>query len=268
MSPGPGGPALLALDFDGVVCDSVHESSRATWHAFDTLWPGLGEEPPPGFIERCNRLRPVIESGWENYILARLIVDGVADAEIADRFQERWCPQVMRRYGLRKEALVEGFGRARDEWRARDPHAWLDSLPLYPGVGEMLRSHLASGLPLYVITTKQTRFAAAILAHHGIDLPASRLLGLETGPKTDSLQRLAREHAIAPGEIWFVEDRMATLERAMAVEALAGLGMFLVDWGYNTEAERAEAIADPRVEVLDLARFTGPLAGWRGAGAA
>ena len=87
MSVASAVPALLALDFDGVICDSVHESALATWYAFRGLWPDPGEQPPAGFLDAYRRLRPVIATGWENYVLARLIVDGVAEDDIADGFQ-------------------------------------------------------------------------------------------------------------------------------------------------------------------------------------
>lgn len=31
--------------------------------------------------------------------------------------------------------------------------------------------------------------------------------------------------------------------------------LYLVDWGYNTAAERAAAAANARIEVVDIARF-------------
>ncbi len=258
------GPALVALDFDGVICDSAHESALTAWEAFRSLWPEAGGTPPAGYAEAYVRLRPALETGWENYVLVRLIVDGVDEGDVLERFQ--WhCEDVLRRHELCRETLVEGFGRARDAWRDRDPAAWLESQPLYPGVAGMIREHLASERTLYVISTKQSRFIEQILSHHGIALPPGRLLGLESGPKTDSLQRIAREHALAPADVWFVEDRLGTLERAARVDALAGLGLFLADWGYNTPAERERAKASPGIEIIDLERFTGALTGWRAA---
>ncbi len=255
-------PALLALDFDGVICDSVHESALAAWEAFRTLWPEAGERPPEGYAAAYGRLRPALETGWENYVLVRLIVDRVDEQDVLERFH--WhCDDTLRRHGLRREALVDGFGRARDDWRDRDPQAWLESQPLFPGVADMLREQLARERPLYVISTKQSRFIEQILAHHGIALPAGRLLGLESGPKTDSLVRIAHEHALAPADVWFVEDRLGTLERAAAIDALAGLGLFLADWGYNTSEERERAGSMPGIDVIDLERFTGALSRWQ-----
>jgi phosphoglycolate phosphatase-like HAD superfamily hydrolase len=256
------GPALLALDFDGVICDSAGESCLASWHAFRSLWGASPEDPPVRVLEVYRRLRPVIETGWENYVLMRLIVDRVPEQTILERFHDL-CAEVLERYGLRTETLVERFGRARDEWMARDREAWLASQPAYPGVAEAVRGWLADGQLIYVITTKQARFASLLLEHYGIALPEGRLLALEAGPKTDSLARLSGEHGIEARDMWFVEDRLATLERAAAVPGLDGLGLFLADWGYNTEGERARARSDRRVTTIDLQRFAGPFERWR-----
>ena len=37
---------------------------------------------------------------------------------------------------------------------------------------------------------------------------------------------------------------------------LAAWNLYLVDWGYNTEAERSRAAADPRIELVDLAALS------------
>jgi len=39
-------------------------------------------------------------------------------------------------------------------------------------------------------------------------------------------------------------------------DSLQRYQLYLVDWGYNTPAERAAAAAHPRVEVVDIARFS------------
>lgn len=44
-------------------------------------------------------------------------------------------------------------------------------------------------------------------------------------------------------------------------EAAGTWQLFLVDWGYNTRAERADAAANPGVELIGVERFAGLLAG-------
>lgn len=51
-------------------------------------------------------------------------------------------------------------------------------------------------------------------------------------------------------------------EQVIAAPETAGSwDLFLVDWGYNTPAERAAAAANPAVELVGVERFTQLLAG-------
>jgi hypothetical protein len=39
------------------------------------------------------------------------------------------------------------------------------------------------------------------------------------------------------------------------LNALKDWKLYLVDWGYNTAAERARAVANPRISVIDISGF-------------
>src|SRR5256885_9623442 len=58
-------PAILALDFDGVLCDGMREYFTAAWRAWRRLRPSIALDPPSSLFERFARVRPVVESGWE-----------------------------------------------------------------------------------------------------------------------------------------------------------------------------------------------------------
>ena len=106
---------------------------------------------------------------------------------------------------------------------------------------------------------------------------------------------LVARHAGAPGGYHFVEDKMSTLEKVRGggrrelssaglswpqqrahapgpsasprpsspspppqvatLGPLSAWQLYLVDWGYNTAAERQRAAANPRIEVVNRARF-------------
>ena len=60
--------ALWALDFDGVVCDSVGESSLSAWKAATALWPDIfdtdaARDAKAGILEDMRVVRPVVETG-------------------------------------------------------------------------------------------------------------------------------------------------------------------------------------------------------------
>ena len=57
------------------------------------------------------------------------------------------------------------------------------------------------------------------------------------------------------GATHFFEDRWPTLAKCLADDRLEGVKLYLCSWGYVTDAERALAEAEPRVEVIGLDDF-------------
>jgi hypothetical protein len=72
---------LLALDFDGVLCDGMAEYFETSRRTYAQAWPG---EPVPrdAALPAFRRLRPVIKTGWEMPLLLRAIVAGQPEAAI------------------------------------------------------------------------------------------------------------------------------------------------------------------------------------------
>ncbi|NEQ22656.1 MAG: HAD family hydrolase, partial [Microcoleus sp. SIO2G3] len=62
--------------------------------------------------------------------------------------------------------------------------------------------------------------------------------------------------------IWFVEDRLKTLQSVLAQSDLADVRLFLADWGYNTPAERERAQQQPQIHLLSIAQFTQDFNSW------
>ncbi len=72
---------ILALDFDGVLCDGMGEYFETSRRTYAKAWP---EEPAPGdeLLPAFRRLRPVIMTGWEMPLLLRAIVKARPEAAI------------------------------------------------------------------------------------------------------------------------------------------------------------------------------------------
>jgi phosphoglycolate phosphatase-like HAD superfamily hydrolase len=246
---------LFALDFDGVICDSAGETAASAWRSGQRIWPEWrGADPPDEACKRFRRLRPVIETGHEAIILMRLIQAGVSDRAILGRFSEL-CTSVLVAEGLAPDELTQLFGETRDRWIARDSSGWLARHRFYPTVVAALTATLRHN-PVFILTTKQRRFAMMLLRAQGLVLPEQRVLGLEEGKsKEDSLGELKQRPEFHGMQSHFVEDRLATLERAMAREALKDLRLYLAAWGYNTSAERRRAAAMARITLWKLRQF-------------
>ena len=232
--------SVLALDFDGVLCDSARETGITGWKAAGMLWGDMAEALPPArLLDAYWRARPVIETGYEAIAMMRLLKDGEhPDVLLAD-FSER-LPETVARSGADAGELKRLYAAVRDRWIQEDPQGWLALSPLYPGTAETLRA-LPQGTECYIVTTKQERFVERLLAHHGVGFDAARIYGLDRRMKKEAvLRELMGRHRGRPVD--FVEDRLATLKRLSMQPDLAPVRLHIACWGYNTEAECREAM--------------------------
>ncbi|WP_299410286.1 HAD family hydrolase [Acaryochloris sp. IP29b_bin.148] len=251
-------PRTLALDFDGVLCNGLQEYFLTTWRAYGRVWPTSTPEPPPGLAEQFYRLRPVIETGWEMPVLLRAILKGFSESQVlADWAAIR--DRIVAEEDLDRKSLSQQVDGVRDHWIATDLQSWLALHTFYPGVISQLQ-RLSQDLELMIISTKESRFIYTLLTDAGVALSRNRIYGKDCRrPKYETLRLLKPE---VPGPIWFVEDRLAALEQVHQQSDLAGVGLFLGAWGYNTARDRNLAQNAPHIHLLDLEVFCQPLSTW------
>jgi len=89
-------PGILALDFDGVLCDGMREYFESSRRSCERVWPE--GRMAPDLFPAFQRLRPVIKTGWEMPVLLRALA-----------------------LGLPEGTLHDDWDTARDELLARDP---------------------------------------------------------------------------------------------------------------------------------------------------
>jgi phosphoglycolate phosphatase-like HAD superfamily hydrolase len=260
-------PKVLALDFDGVICNTVREGLRSAWQVCREIRGGGDAIPPPEVGAAFVRLRPVLEVGWEFPVLLLALLDGVSDAVLLRDFQATWRQRILTKYHLTPADLESRFDSARDRVIQRSLTDWLSDQGPYPGVPDKLRTVLKEEVRIFVLTTKEKRFAHKLLEIHGVILPADQVWGKEqVHPKAELLRILRRENAVAFADIWFVEDRLKTLQSVEQQPDLTAVRLFLATWGYTTPTDREEAARDPRITPLTLEQFCGDFSGWTRSG--
>ncbi|PIA34243.1 hypothetical protein AQUCO_03800080v1 [Aquilegia coerulea] len=264
---------LYALDFDGVLCDSCGESSLSAVKAAKIRWPslfnGVESSLEEWIVDQMHVVRPVVETGYENLLLVRLLLEiqlpsirksSVAAGLTVEEILENWTklkPVIMNEWNENRDELIELFGKVRDEWLEKDFSSWIGANRLYPGVSDALK--FASS-KVYIVTTKQSRFADALLQQlAGVTLPSDRIYGLGMGPKVEVLKKIQSKPENQGLTLHFVEDRIATLKNVIKEPELDAWNLYLVNWGYNTQTEREEAASIPRIQVLELSDFSNKL---------
>jgi phosphoglycolate phosphatase-like HAD superfamily hydrolase len=254
-------PGALALDFDGVLCNGLKEYFQTSVKVYRCLWPDTDAAQILDWEPIFGRLRPVVETGWEMPLVLRAIQMGYKEADILSNWpqiRERILTQLQ----LTPKEISLQVDTLRDQWLTDDLPSWLALHEFYPGVSEQLRHWMSLDLPMFIITTKESRFVQTLLRQHGIELAAAEIYGKDCQqPKYRTLQKL---QAQGLSNIWFVEDRFATLTDIRQHKDLQSIALFLGDWGYNTEVDRKAAADHDSIHLLSLNRFAQPFEQWLG----
>ena len=263
LLPNPPYPEIIALDIDGVLCDGRAEYFQASQRCYHQLWPSSPPQTLDDYAQPFYRLRPMIETGWEMPLLLRALVLGYSEATIQGHWPET-VAQLLIKEQIERQVLMQTLDQVRDQWMAENLQSWLNQHHFYAGIIDTLKNWLAQAHPhLYVISTKEGRFIQTLLAQQDISLAPEQIIGKEIKQaKYRTLSQILQRHACPPEKLWFVEDRLPTLQAITQRQDLDGLELFLADWGYNTAQEREQAQQDKRCHLLSLAQWPGPWTGW------
>ncbi|MDY7020019.1 MAG: HAD family hydrolase [Cyanobacteriota bacterium] len=254
-------PTLLALDFDGVICDGMIEYFQVAWRTYCQIWSPSESTPTDDLAQKFYRTRPVIETGWEMPVLVRELVKGTSETDILKDWQTI-AKQTITEENLDSKMLSTQLDSIRDRWISEDLTGWLSLHRFYPGVIERVQRFLDSSLDLYIITTKEERFVRSLLEKGGVTIKEGRIFGKgEKRPKYEILRELLTKFEPTP-TIWFVEDRLKTLLKVQEQPDLGDIDLFLADWGYNTQAERDSITNYPRIKLLSINQFTDNFWAW------
>ena len=257
---------VIALDFDGVICDSAAECVVSAYGAYVEA---KGEEfdpmesvVPDYFRDGFYRLRPLIRDGRDYVMILYLLDLGVPieDQDDFDHALETRLPDLLHIFGVEDgPGLEASFQKYRAGFRGRDEGGWMDRNPLYGGMKEALSLRDGDMSRLFVTTSKPSTVAKEILEHNGFTLPEGHVLGKDMvgrSPDKNVHMRLVSEASgVGYEDIHFVDDQVAHLESAMGL----GVNCYLASYGYTTE-KQVDKARGLRIEVLEEEE----LAGWMG----
>lgn len=240
---------VLALDFDGVICDSAREAFLVAVETYRAgLSPGFARsEREPALYDAFVALMP-LGNGATDYAVALAAIErGLAlpDQAAYDAFRRELDPTALRAY--HKQFYVR-----RAAWMKRDLAGWHAHMQPYPGMCDLLRRR-AGEVSLAIATAKDRHSVRALLERYGVaDLfPEGAVLDKETSDsKRVHVQRIAERAGVPVREVTFVDDKVNHLEDVAGI----GARCVLAAWGYNGERERRVAVAHGFL-VCELADF-------------
>lgn len=241
---------ILALDFDGVICNSAEECLTTSYGLYAAA-RGEDDDDRPGripaaFRERFFALRPYSRDGQDYVLILHIIEQGLAieSQDDFDRATDALAPELMALYGLRElRELEDVFQARRRARRAANDADWLASNLLYGGMRAALMAHRQQFNSIFITTSKPTAPARDILTCNDIMLPDDHVLGQdkvgESKHKNKHLARVGDATGVPMTNIHFLEDQVSHLEAASPLQ----VKRYLAGWGYNTAAQRQRAVA-------------------------
>ena len=240
---------LMALDFDGVICNGLREYFQTSWRVYSQLWAVPHCVPSGKLAETFYRLRPVVETGWEMPLVLHALESGLSEADIL-RDWSNLATGLLQKSNMDAKSIGAMVDRTRDQWIVEDFADWLSYQTFYPGMIEFLKSCDR----FVIISTKEGRFIRALLQPCDIELQDDQLYGKERQqPKHEILRALKPDYS----HITFIEDRYKTLQTVAKQPDLGDIDLLLADWGYNLESEREAARKSDRIQLVSLTEFAG-----------
>ncbi|MFH1711541.1 MAG: hypothetical protein ABH840_04475 [Nanoarchaeota archaeon] len=222
---------ILVTDFDGVICDSVHECMVSSHRAYQRLThPGrrVSDKISPGSKRNFLQLRPYIRSGEDYIILWNVINEGtsIPDQSSFDAFSSSHKDEIQNY----KNALYS----EREQMLHSERNFWLDLNPLFKA-GKFLKNYDNLNR-VHILSTKRKEYVLEILRHHGIKFPESQVTFTPSHEKVNNLAAILGQinHDSTSA---YVEDQVDFLISSKHL----GVTPFLAGWGYVCAEQKNKA---------------------------
>lgn len=219
---------VVALDFDGVICDSMNECMLVAFGAYQA-WRTHGESGPldadlipASFRDYFRAFRYLVRPAREYWIIVHSFYEGCSTLSWSrfDRLSRK-CAAEMAQF----EPL---YFATRNTFRSNDCEKWLQLHRLYNEFSEPWPCLKEACAP-YIVTTRDQDSLGRLLHAFGIEIPDERCWTkerLETKPA--AISRIAQIQQISVSEVLFIDDHLEYLREVSQI----GASVFWAGWGF------------------------------------
>ncbi|MBS3131876.1 hypothetical protein J4212_05570 [Candidatus Woesearchaeota archaeon] len=252
---------VLALDFDGVIADSLNECLLNAYLTYRSFNPGTGIFS--GKSMNAANFRQLIESHSEHYLLfkkyrvyVRNSVDYyyafyAIDKGIEIKSSKGLEAEEEKHKELDRHAFRELFYSIRKEIVLKNFEEWAGLSPLYPGIRDIMKK--LNPDKSYISTSNRAFAVEGVFRHNKIEFKKENILDNETHKdKNDQMKDIKKREKCKFSDIIFVDDILANLEKVQPL----GVKCVLAAWGYSNDSQKEEARAKG-MEVVSLEDFEG-----------
>jgi len=223
---------IVALDFDGVIWESIDECFHIAYKIFREMEGDI----PADLSDLSTKFRQgryLAKTGDDFYLLFYMMKEDLSidfDKTTFDKFY-------IYRERLSKEMKEFSRGFYEERWRMQkeDFHTWLSWQGPYLDVMKQLPLLKDEFLDLAICSAKDENTIKMLMARYNRSYP---VYGREYSKyKPDLIKAVAREKQIEPSKIIFIDDLMENLRHVRSTGCIC----VMANWGYNNEKERNKA---------------------------
>lgn len=241
---------FLALDFDGVISDSILECLVTAQNAFAAFndseeFSGDISQFMEDEIAEFRASRVFIRRG-EDYVFLRLAADQGHPLRSQDEFDE-----FLEIHASKRDIFRELFYNMRARLQTSNQGEWLALNPLYPEMETFLKE-VKNTDSIYIVTTKDLLSVQLILESRGITLdPEHMFQATKSTGKPEILLSIVESLKLQKHHIHFIDDHPGTV---LEVAQNAGVSSYCAEWGYNNPAQ-LDALITAGIPILTMDDF-------------
>ena len=241
---------ILALDFDGVIVDSVLDSLFVGYNAYLRLC-GQGEKKNFGgelfTFENWEEIKKHYQEEIKYYRTLRPYIRGATDYALIQKLMEE--KKFIKTQGefdnyretveFDFEAYEKEFYRERERLQNIDYRAWFNLEPPYPKIIEGMKKLLEEGTKIVIATSNRRKAIAKSFTpdYFGFTIKPEDILDKRFGEdKSEQMRQIVKLYKVKFEEIYFVDDQVSHLIQTRTL----GIKVFLAGWSYATEAQKDE----------------------------
>jgi len=243
---------ILALDFDGVIVNSVLDSLFVGHNAYLRLY-GQGKKKYFGGelftfknwgeikkqyqeeIKYYRSLRPYIRGATDYGLLQKLIEENksINNQEEFDNYRKT--------VKFDFKAYEKEFFKERERLQNINYRAWFNLEPSYSKVIEGIKKLLEEGIKIVIATSNRRKAIARSFTpeYFGFTIEPEDILDKRYGEdKSEQMKQIVKLYNIKFEEIYFVDDLVSHLIQTR----LLGVKVLLAGWSYAMDIQKEEAL--------------------------
>jgi phosphoglycolate phosphatase-like HAD superfamily hydrolase len=242
---------ILALDFDGVIVDSVLDSLFIGHNAYLRLY-GPGKKKYFGgelfTFENWEEIKKQYQEAIKYYRTLRPYIRGATDYGLIQKLIEenKFVKNQEKFDNYRKivkfdfEAYEKEFYKERERLQNIDYRAWFNLEPPYSEVIEGIKKLIEEGTKTVIATANRRKAIAKSFTpeYFGFTIEPEDILDKRYGEdKSEQMRQIVKLYNVKFEEIYFVDDQVSHLIQTR----LLGVKVILAGWSYATDIQKEEA---------------------------